>query len=170
MTAENHSGERFIVFLRHGTAEDPNGKSDAERNLTPEGHAEMKQISRGLEEVLSKADTVIASPLVRAQQTAVWVTKAYRLRVKVETSEALAPGASPDDFLALLAATPGRRVICVGHEPTLTNHMRALVRGTLANLGLQTGGAYGVRVSASGIAALEWVLTPKILRKLGEAD
>lgn len=167
----SESAERFIVFLRHGTAEDPApGKDDAERSLTPEGHAEMKQISRGLEVLLAKADAVVASPLVRANQTAIWVAKAYRLRVKVETSEALAPGASPEAFLELLAKTPGRRAIFVGHEPTLTNHMRALVHGSLANLELQKGGCYGVRVSADGRAALEWLLTAKVLRKLGEAN
>ena len=96
------------------------------------------------------------------------MARAYRLRVKVETSDALAPDASPDDFLALLAKTPGRRVIVVGHEPTLTNHMRALVHGSLANLELQKGGCYGVRIGADGRGALEWLLTPRVLRKLGE--
>jgi phosphohistidine phosphatase SixA len=162
--------ERFVVLLRHGIAEDPvDGRKDEDRSLTSEGHARMKQSSRGLERVLPKAQAIIASPLLRAVQTALWVSKAYRSRIAVQTSDALAPGASTKDFLALLASTPARRIVVVGHEPVLTACMRALTGlPSTPGLELKKGGCYGVRILPDGTGALEWLLAPKVLRELGE--
>ena len=73
--------ERFIVLLRHGIAEDATpDKKDEDRGLTSEGHARMKQIARGLERALPKVQAIYSSPLLRAVQTALWVSKAYRSR------------------------------------------------------------------------------------------
>lgn len=164
--------ERFIVLLRHGIAEDPSeGKADADRTLTAEGHARMKQIARGLERAFPKAQVIYASPLVRANQTAMWVAKGYRSRVKVHTSEALSPGASPQQFAELLSSIKERRVIFVGHEPTMTRNVLALTDlAATRSLELDKGGCYGVRISSDGTAALDWLLSPRILRKLGEVE
>src|SRR5438128_9612435 len=91
--------ERFVVFLRHGKAESAMGeRSDEQRSLTPEGHAEMKVIARGLERALPKVEAIFSSPLLRATQTALWVSKAYRSRTRVIASEALGPDASLAEF------------------------------------------------------------------------
>ena len=95
--------ERFVILLRHGIAEDPTeGKKDEDRSLTPEGHARMKQIARGLERTLPRAQVIYTSPLLRAMQTALWVSKGYRSRAAIVTTDALAPAASSKDFLALV--------------------------------------------------------------------
>jgi len=39
---------------------------DEDRSLTAEGHARMKQIARGLEQALPKANAIYSSPLLRA--------------------------------------------------------------------------------------------------------
>ena len=159
--------ERFIVLLRHGIAEDQTPeKDDADRALTTEGHLRMKEIARGLERIFSKAQVIYSSPLVRAMQTAKRVAKAYRDRVKIETTDALLPGASTKDLLALIAKSKARHLIFVGHEPNLTNNLRALTGlGKSARLDLKKGGCYGVRLQADGKGVLEWVLPPKALRK-----
>src|SRR5215210_5316150 len=91
--------DRFVVLLRHGIAEDRVGeKTDEERSLTPEGHARMKQIAKGLERAFPKAQVIYSSPLLRAVQTALWLSKGYRSRVKVNTTDALIPGASTKQF------------------------------------------------------------------------
>jgi len=161
--------ERFIVLLRHGIAEDPSpDKKDEDRGLTAEGHARMKEIARGLERALPKAQAIYSSPLLRAVQTALWVSKGYRSRVNVTTKDALAPGASPKDFLELIASIQERRAVLVGHEPTLTNNLRALVKiDEEHKLELKKGGCYGVRLLPDGTALLEWILPPRILRKMG---
>jgi phosphohistidine phosphatase len=168
--AEPGQRDRFLVFLRHGIAEERTGeKPDEERSLTPEGHGRMKQIARGLEEIFPKAQAIYTSPLVRAVQTALWVSKAYRSRIKVHTSEALAPEASEKEFLQFVEGLKERRVVLVGHEPTLTSNMMALVKlkGS-RHLELKKGGCYGVRVPADGAGTLEWLLSPRILRRLTE--
>ncbi|HUP45410.1 MAG TPA: histidine phosphatase family protein [Thermoanaerobaculia bacterium] len=169
---EEGQRERFLVLLRHGIAEDPTeGKADEDRSLTPEGHGRMKQIARGLERAFPKAQVICASPLLRAVQTALWISKGYRSRVKVETSDALIPGADPKEFVDLVAGITARRIILVGHEPNLTENMMELVGLTAARqFDLKKGGCYGIRLYADGGALLEWLLSPRILRKLGETE
>lgn len=159
--------ERFIVLLRHGIAEDPTpDKKDEDRGLTAEGHARMKQIARGLERALPKAQAIYSSPLLRAVQTALWVSKAYRSRANVNTVDALSPSATPKQFLALVKSIKERRAVIVGHEPVLTQGLRALVG--VEGIELKKGGCFGVRLSPDGTAMLEWVLPPRILRELGD--
>lgn len=162
--------ERFIVLLRHGEAEEPSpDKKDEDRGLTAEGQARMKQIVRGLGRALPKAQAIYSSPLLRAVQTALWVSKGYRSRVNVTTTDALAPGASTKDFLALIASIRERRAVIIGHEPSLTNGLRALVQlHEWDHVELKKGGCYGVRILSDGSAAWEWMLPPRILRKMGE--
>lgn len=159
--------ERLLVLLRHGIAEDPTpDKKDEDRSLTAEGHARMKQIARGLERALPKVQAIYSSPLLRAVQTALWVSKAYRSRANVRTTDALAPAATPKQFLALVKSIDVRRAVIVGHEPVLTHGLEALVG--IEGLELKKGGCYGVRLLPDGKGVLEWVLPPRILRKLGE--
>ena len=158
--------ERFIVLLRHGIAEDGGpDKKDEDRALTSEGHARMKQIARGLERALPKAQAIYSSPLLRAVQTALWVSKAYRSRAPVNTTDALALSATPKQFLALVKSIEERRAVIVGHEPVLTAGLRALTG--IGGVELKKGGAYGVRLLPDGTAVLDWVLPPRLLRKLG---
>lgn len=129
----------------------------------------MKQIARGLERALPRVQAIYSSPLLRAVQTALWVSKGYRSRVSVTTTDALAPGASPKSFLALIASIEARRAILIGHEPNLTDSLRALVGlGSSTAFELKKGGCFGVRLLSNGSAIIEWVLPPRILRKLGE--
>jgi phosphohistidine phosphatase len=162
--------ERFVILLRHGIAEEASAeKKDEDRALTVEGHARMKQIARGLESALPRAQAIYTSPLLRAMQTALWVAKGYRSRATIHTTDALAPGATRKQFLALIRSIQERRVIVVGHEPGLTDGLRALT-GLQESHGveLKKGGCYGVRILPDGTGVLEWLLPPRILRKLGE--
>lgn len=161
-------GGRSIVLLRHGIAEDAApGQSDESRALTAEGHARMKQIGRGLERAFPRAQVVYASPLVRAQQTAQWVAKAYRLRVKVETTEVLVPSGTPRQLAEFLEAQAERRIILVGHEPNLSTNLLALMGASdRAAVEFRKGGAACVRLFGPDRGVLQWMLTPKLLMKL----
>jgi len=163
--------DRIVVFLRHGRAEDArDGVTDEERPLTPEGHAEMMKLAAGVERAFPRAQTILSSPLTRAVQTALWISKAYRSRIKVHETPALISSAPPDEFAALLREMSERRIIVVGHEPNLTANMLALVGLTNVShrLGLERGGCYAVRLRGEGNGVLEWLLSPRILRKLAE--
>ena len=165
--AAPESTKRFVILLRHGIAEDAvAGKKDEDRSLTPEGHARMKEIARGLEHALPRVRVIYSSPLLRAVQTALWVSKAYRSRAAVSTTDVLAPGSTKKEFLALVASIKEPRAIFVGHEPILTDSMRALTGLKSASLELKKGGCYGVRLLEDGTGVLEWVLPPRILRRM----
>ncbi len=126
----------------------------------------MKEIARGLERSLPKAQVIYSSPLLRAVQTALWVSKGYKSKMNINTSDALAPGATAKQFLELIKTIPERRVIFVGHEPTLSTNMAALVGIERAKVELKKGGCYGVRIAPDGKGTLEWLLSPRVLRKI----
>lgn len=161
--------ERFIVLLRHGIAQERTGeKPDEERHLTTEGHARMKQIARGLAVILPRAQALYSSPLLRCIQTSLWVTKVYGKRLRIQSTDALRPGSEPSLIINTVKAIPERRVILVGHEPNLT--ATALLWAGLDSddpLELKKGGCYGIRLSGDS-AHLEWVLPPRVLRRLAK--
>lgn len=161
----------LIVLLRHGIAEErTEGKADEDRSLTAEGHARMKQIAKGLAVAFPRAQAVYSSPLLRAVQTALWVSKGYRSRIKVNTTDSVVPGAGTDEFAAFVKTLTQRRVIVVGHEPNLTENAMELVGLTGGDMELKKGGGYCIRIHTDGKAELEWALSPRLLRKLGESD
>ena len=168
---DDDTRDRIVVFLRHGMPEDPrDGLADEERPLTPEGHEEMMKLAAGVERAFPRAQTIYSSTLVRAVQTALWISKAYRSRIKVNETSALTPQSPPREFAELLRTISERRIIVVGHEPNLTANMLALCGLTNAGsrLALQRGGCYAVRIHGEEEGVLEWLLSPRILRKLAE--
>ena len=84
--------------------------------------------------------------------------------------EELAPGHSPQETIRQLAhETRKRRVALVGHEPGLGDLIGHLV-GMTASVPMKKGGLCRIDVeslSPAGPGILVWLLTPKILRKLG---
>jgi phosphohistidine phosphatase len=157
--------EKFLVLLRHGIAHPRGSEPDETRELTADGHKRMKQNARGLNLVFPKAEAIVSSPLLRAVQTAEWVVKAYDGRLELQTSDLLRPGADTHALRKLAEEATARRVILVGHEPSLTEGMLQLTKmhgeGTLE---LRKGGCYGVRIDEAGEATLEWMLPPRVLR------
>ena len=99
-------------------------------------------------------------------ETAQRVAKAYGGRVEITVTDALRPGASAKELRALLDSSKARRVIVVGHEPNLTDNVRALAAlGKSARVELKKGGCCGVRLTKDG-GVLEWILPPRALRKI----
>lgn len=175
MNAEEETGpsaqaerEQFIILFRHGIAEESTGeKPDEDRSLTEKGHKRMKRISRGLESVVPKIDAIFSSPLLRAIQTAMWLRKRYGKKHDVQILDALVPGSDPQAAVAALRGA-GARVVLVGHEPTLSAIMKALVGlPPETPVELEKGGCYGVRITPGEKTALEWILPAKVLRRLG---
>jgi phosphohistidine phosphatase len=152
----------LLVLLRHGIAEDAGRKADEERRLTAEGNAKMQEIAAALARIVPDAEAIYSSPLVRARETAAWVAGAYGGRLAVTTTNVLAPGAGAAAFRHFLGGLDAASAYFVGHEPTLSEFTLDLaeLRGDLA---LKKGGCYGLRWNGRR-AALEWMLTPRLLR------
>jgi phosphohistidine phosphatase len=163
-----------IIFFRHGIAverEDWKGEDD-DRPLTDEGSTRTQQAARGLRSLLDQPHLILSSPLLRARQTAELARQALKTDAKIEITEDLLPGASPERVLTGLArVTQNAVVLCVGHEPHISTTVSAMISGkTMASLEIKKAGACCVRFSShakAGAGTLLWLLLPKTLRALG---
>jgi phosphohistidine phosphatase len=141
-----------IWLLRHGDAEDGEGKADAERELTEKGEQQSTNAGRALQKLGVDLDVCLTSPKVRAKRTAELACEV--LGVQVETDDRLAGG----DFDPLELAAGRGEVILVGHEPDFSSAI-ALVTGSRVKL--KKGG-----VAALDDHVLHVLLRPKDLRAI----
>jgi len=88
-----------------------------------------------------KPALVLASPLLRARETAVAIAKAADVEVRID--ERLAPGATADDLLAAIEGA-GSTVVTVGHQPDCSEIAVALVGH---DPGFPTAGVFEVELS-----------------------
>src|SRR5207247_7407711 len=110
-----------LLIVRH--AEAAPGNPDELRPLTPEGREHARAVGLRLRDDGFAPDAVVASPLLRARETA----EALGLG-EPEIDDRLAPGASPADMRDA-AAGRGRTVLLVGHQPDCGRAAAALSGG-----------------------------------------
>jgi len=165
-----------LLVIRHATAENPatvadTGEADAARPLSKEGKRTMKRVTAGLSELVDELDVIAASPLVRAQQTAQIVAKAYN-DLPVATVDALLPENEPSALVPWLQQHAADNVVAiVGHEPHLGILVTWLMTGQkTSRVALKKGSACLLEFSDTvegGSATLHWLLTPSELRRIG---
>jgi phosphohistidine phosphatase len=120
----------LIYLLRHGDAEEGAG-DDAARRLTPKGERQSRAAGGALKAMGAEIDACLASPKVRAAETARLACGA--LHLEPETSQELRGG--PFDSLSLAAGRGD--VLLVGHEPDFSGEVARL---TGARVKLRKGG------------------------------
>ncbi len=125
----------MIYLLRHGTAEDGEGKDDADRELTGKGRDQSVAAGRAMKALGFEIGACLSSPKVRAADTARLACEA--LELEVELTEDLRGG--PFDPLAL--ASGRGDVLLVGHEPDFSN---AVARVTGSQFKLKKGGLVAI--------------------------
>ncbi len=115
-----------LWLLRHGQAE-PQAASDAARELTAHGRQEVQQAAAQL---LGRPLTAImASPYVRAQQTAELVRLELGFSGSVQTVSWLTPDSDPHDALKYLDEREHAEVLLVSHQPLIGALGGLLVHG-----------------------------------------
>jgi phosphohistidine phosphatase len=124
-----------LILWRHADAE--GGAPDLARKLTPKGAKQAARVAEWLHQHVPPGFEVIASPAVRAQQTA------QALGIAFQTSPLLAPGAPVASILSA-AAWPDRRnaAILVGHQPDLGRAAAFLVSGEEREWHIDKGGLW----------------------------
>lgn len=106
--------------MRHGAAEDfaPSGR-DADRALTPAGADVVRRVAQALLGAAPRPPgQIIASPLVRAQQTAHIVRSVLCPGVEIETDDDLVPDGSAYPLAVRLASITSDTLL-VGHQPNI---------------------------------------------------
>lgn len=163
-----------VYVLRHAEAENtcPDCKSDAERRLTAKGERQSSDAAAALRAMEVSFDLILASPLVRARQTATIVAKAMKLAKRVEITPDLAPDGDPGSLIAAINKRAGKvaDVLLVGHEPWLSRFISQLVAGR-PDLAVELKKAGLCKLSVEELrhdrcAMLEWLLTAKQLRRI----
>ena len=121
-------------MLRHGDAEE--GSPDAERPLTEKGRGQARAAGAALKAMGVKLDACLASPRVRAADTARIACEELGIEAQLEPK--LSGG--PFDPEAL-AAGLGDDVLLVGHDPDFSMAVHSL---TGAQVRMKKGGLAGV--------------------------
>jgi phosphohistidine phosphatase len=134
-----------IWLLRHGDAEDGEGKPDAERELTEKGERQSRNAGKALKALGVEFDVCLTSPKARAKQTAELACES--LDCPIEEDERLAGG----DFDPLEVSAGRGEVMLVGHEPDFSGAV-ALVTGSR------------VKMKKGGVAALDDHILHVLLR------
>ncbi|MFN3567009.1 MAG: phosphohistidine phosphatase SixA [Burkholderiaceae bacterium] len=105
-----------LILWRHAEAEP--GEPDLGRSLTPKGEKQARRMAEWLHAHLPDSARIVASPAVRAQQTAQALAELSHRKFK--TLDAIAPGADAEAVLAAVDWPDGKSpVVVVGHQPTL---------------------------------------------------
>jgi phosphohistidine phosphatase len=164
-----------LTVIRHGLAVERQeaasaAQPDDARPLTEKGRRRMKRVARGLALLVPHVDLLASSPLLRAGQTAELLARHYTM-VKPLVVPELAPSVPLGQLLDWLRGQQSEGTVAVvGHEGGLSTFVSWLVSGRpQSHLALKKGGACLIEFPNKvepGAARLEWLLTPRQLRRL----
>jgi phosphohistidine phosphatase len=161
------------ILFRHGIAVDRQGwdGEEEERPLTPKGVEKARQAAAGLLHLDLAPTVLLASPLIRALETAKLIRETFHLREELRQCAELLPDAPPDKLFSVLASFPAEAcVICVGHEPHLGWTAGLMMFGkSVAGLKFKKAGACCIRFEEDprpGTGILRWWMAPAQLRMI----
>ena len=164
-----------LYILRHGIAADRDSREypdDDLRPLTGRGIDRMSRQVAGMNAIGIAPDMIIASPLIRAAQTADIVRQGLKSPPRMVSSAALAPEAHPSAILHEIAAhhSTAADVMVVGHEPHLSSLVAFALTGSIADIiKLKKGALCKLSIDPANTperARLLWALTPRRMLKM----
>ncbi|KAB5622036.1 phosphohistidine phosphatase SixA [Pseudomonas putida] len=137
-----------LWILRHGEAE-PRANTDAERRLTAHGR---EQVLHSAARLLGQPlQAIIASPYVRAQQTAALVHETLGFIEPIRTVPWLTPESRVQEVVAEIEGLGFEHVLLVSHQPLVGALVGMLEHGHLQQ---------PARMSTASLAELEGELPP----------
>lgn len=157
----------LLYLIRHAEAVElgsPGATRDFDRALTPRGRDQSRALGDALARRGLPIDAIVASPLVRAHQTAAEVAAIWHPGGRVVTCDQLAPERlKPVKLSDFLADVPGDSVAAVGHMPELGSYLEWLVGAAEGCLPLAKAAAACVSFKgdpAKSAGKLQWLVTP----------
>lgn len=159
-----------LLIVRHAIAMERDAKrwpDDRLRPLSARGIARGNEAAAGLRRLTTRPALVLASPLLRAQQTA-QILERYAHWPRAQASMALTPDAAPRELLGSLGRSAAGCVAVVGHEPQLSALLGGCLPGDAASgFAFRKMGVALVRFRGRlrpGRGQLVWLAPPKLLR------
>jgi phosphohistidine phosphatase len=115
----------YVCLMRHGKAEAAaDGMADADRRLNEKGIQQVMAMANLAKKLWPLGTTAVwASPLLRARETAVTMSRAIRAE-KLSSHEAIASGDIQAVYTDILAQEKSDVVLLVGHEPYLSRWLK----------------------------------------------
>jgi len=153
-----------LYLVRHGAALDH--PRDEKRELSPTGQRQARKLGRFLRRGGVTFTAAWSSPLIRARQTAeiiLGITNEGR-RSKLNTAGAMLNATGVDDFKSWLAQLPDGDLLLVGHEPSLSERIRSLLRvQSASSFEMKKGACACIRTADFRTGVLKFLVTPKAL-------
>ncbi len=164
-----------VYIVRHGIAidrEDAKCPPDPERYLTEEGVEKTKGVAMGLAALGVTPGLFVASPYMRAVQTAEIFAEALDYASqKIRRSELLLPGAEPTLlFRELAREKQASSIFLFGHAPQLDDVIAAALGAKRHLTALKTARVALIELKriSPPMGVLVWLASPKILRRAGK--
>jgi len=153
-----------IIFFRHGDAEDTGADgTDSGRRITPRGEESNRRIAEQIRAAGHVPDRIVASPLVRAQETARAVAEVLTPGREHETDERLGGGTGVGDIQNMADERKVETLLLVGHEPDFSNLTSRFIGG--GSVVMKKSGASCIRIAVvePGMGELQWLINPAII-------
>ena len=155
-----------LSLLRHADAGDPYAwpGEDAARPLSAKGRRQAQRLGVHLARIGFEVDVILASPKLRALETATLVAEA--LGREPEVDDRLGSSLSIGLLNELLAGRdPGGSAMLVGHDPDFSDLLAELIG--IEDLALRKGALARLDATwplAAGTAVLRWLVPPDLLK------
>jgi phosphohistidine phosphatase len=150
------TGSLQLTLIRHARAMTADIRTtDFDRPLDRRGLAEAAEMARRCRELGHIPDRLVASPALRAVQTADCFVRALELPAAAVRLEPRCYLAEAPQLLEAVRAAPSvcRHLFLVGHNPGLSDLARRLALGG-APAGMETAGLFTLRIDASDWASV----------------
>jgi phosphohistidine phosphatase len=159
-----------LLFVRHAIASPLGGRvtRDENRPLTEQGRRRFQRVAAGLVRLGPHPRAILASPLLRARQTAEILARAWGDQ-RPEITPALAQGDIRDIRRALAGFDDKDTVVLVGHENWMSEFTAQLLDGKSGRtFRYRKGGVALVEVEPGEGArgTLVWFIPPRVFRRI----
>jgi len=155
-----------VYLLRHASAEQRAASGrDADRTLTPAGIAELRPVLDLARQARAAPSLILASPYLRAIQTAEIAAEELNCSTEILRSTALEPESSPERLWDEIRIHAASSVLVVAHEPLLSSAVGWLLGSTREMVRLVPAAMARIDVEAVGAqpaGVLRWLITPEV--------
>jgi phosphohistidine phosphatase len=138
--------------------------------LTDEGKDELRRVFGLAKHAQVKPELVLASPYVRATETARLAAQELELEQSHSLAEALVPESTPADLWNEVRTHAADSVLVVSHEPLLSATIAWVLGSSKEIVNFPPGGLIAIEFVSAGpipVGLLRWMITPELARECG---